>query len=333
LFFCPNISFLATSDGYFASTSRNLSITCLEHFSNELFYDIFDYLDACDIHKAFSSLNIRLENLLTSSLLPLKINLDSKSKLTLEHRCRHVIIPNKHRIVSLHINDHSLISDFFNQCNIDSSFHRLESITLKGLSYCKLLMVLFYLNSLPRLSSLMVEPEEDFYYSIGDIYRMVFCLPSLKYYKLSLSDYEETEISMPISINPKSSTIEHLVINHQCTLEELSYILFHTPHLRHLTCKRLAETDEVPTKEVLLTLLNLTHISITDCNIEFDKFEKFIKNISSQLRTLRLHTFSNPTYLDGNRWKRLIKKHMPYLCNIHFDYHALIEDDRTKMVL
>jgi hypothetical protein len=177
------------------------------------------------------------------------------------------------------------------------------------------------------INVLMVEPEEDFYYSIGDIYRMVFCLPSLKYYKLSLSDYEETEISMPISINPKSSTIEHLVINHQCTLEELSYILFHTPHLRHLTCKRLAETDEVPTKEVLLTLLNLTHISITDCNIEFDKFEKFIKNISSQLRTLRLHTFSNPTYLDGNRWKRLIKKHMPYLCNIHFDYHALIEDD------
>ncbi|CAF4157973.1 unnamed protein product, partial [Rotaria sordida] len=28
-------------------------ITCIEHLSNELFYEIFEYLDGCDIYQTF----------------------------------------------------------------------------------------------------------------------------------------------------------------------------------------------------------------------------------------------------------------------------------------
>ncbi len=292
----------------------------MEDLSNELFYEIFEYLDGCDIHKAFSNLNSRFQNLLTNSLLPLKINLSSKSQSTLEQRCRHIIIPNKHRILSLHLKDYSLIRNFFDHCNIDSSFTRLESVALIGLSAYKLTTILFYLNCLPRLSALTIDLEEDYYYNLSDIYRLIFRLPYLKYNKLSVSDYEESEILMPMPINEKPSTIKYLIVNLNCTLSELTSILNYTPYLEHLTCERLVETDDIDRKEIQLTLPKLTYISIPNCDIEFDKFEMFIKRISSQLQVLRVKTSSYTAYLDANRWKQLIKRHMPLLYEFHFDY-------------
>jgi hypothetical protein len=299
----------------------------LEELSNEIFYEIFDYLDGCDIHKAFSSLNIRFQNLLTKSLLPLKIYLSSKSQSTLEHRCRQVIIPNKHRLLSLHLEDDSLINDFFDLCRIDSSFNRLESVALSEVNTHRLPVILFYLNSLPRLSSLIIRLEEDYYYDLSDIYRLIFRFPYLKYNKLSVSDYNESDISIPMSINEKPSTIERLVINFPCTVNELTSILFHTPFLQRLTCEQLVEMDDLNENGDRLGLVHLTHMSVDSCNIEFDEFKRFIKKISSHLRMLRLTTFWSPTYLDANRWEHLIKKHMPHLCEFHLDNHMF--DDET----
>jgi hypothetical protein len=214
-----------------------LGSTCLEDFSNELFYEIFEYLDGCDIHQAFSNLNSRFQNLLTNSILPLKINLPSESYSTLEHHCRHVIIPNKHRILALHLKDYLLINNFFDYCNIDSSFNRLESVILSGIYDHKILAILFCLNSLPRLFSLSIDLEEDGYYNISDIYRLIFRLPHLKYNKLSVPDDEESVISVPMPINEKPNTIKHLVMTFRCTLNELTSILLHTPYLEHLSSK------------------------------------------------------------------------------------------------
>jgi hypothetical protein len=304
-----------------------LGSTCLEDLSNELFYEFFDYLDGCDIHKAFSDLNIRFQNLLTNSLLPLNINLSSKSYSTLEQRCRHVIIPNKHRIISLHLNDDSIVNDFFDFCNIDSSFNHLESVVLSGISDYKTPVILFYLNGLPRLSSLTIHLDEDDYYNLSDIYRLIFRLPYLKYSKLSISDEGDSNIFIPMSINEKPSTIERLVLNFGCTLDELTSLLLHTPYLQHLTCEQLTGMGEVNRKEERLTLPYLTHISIANCIIAFDEFEVFIKKICSQLQMLRLTTFWNSGYLDAYRWKQLIKYHMPHLYEFHFDDHMFIDYD------
>ncbi|CAF3928712.1 unnamed protein product [Rotaria sordida] len=249
------------------SDDGNLSITCFEHLSNDLFYEIFDYLDAYDIYKAFSKLNIRFYNLLTFSSLPLKINLSKQSESILEHCCRNVIIPNKHRILSLHLNGDSLINNFFTYCNIDSSFKRLQSIILSGLSDYKLLMILFYLN-----------------------------------------------------------TIEHLVLNHHCNIDELTSILTHTPHLRYLTCRHPVEIDEIARKETLLTLPNLTYICFVRCALKFDILEKFMRKISSQLQVWHLNTYEDAAYLDANRWKRLIKIHIPHLRKFYFNHHMSIDD-------
>jgi hypothetical protein len=52
-----------------------MSITYIEHLSNEFFYEIFDYLDAWDIYAAFSNLNYRFQQLLLNSSILYKIKL------------------------------------------------------------------------------------------------------------------------------------------------------------------------------------------------------------------------------------------------------------------
>ncbi|CAF2158624.1 unnamed protein product [Rotaria magnacalcarata] len=51
---------------------RNQLIACLDDLSNEIFYEIFDYLNGCEIGKTFSSLNSRFKQLLYSSSLLIK---------------------------------------------------------------------------------------------------------------------------------------------------------------------------------------------------------------------------------------------------------------------
>ena len=298
----------------------------MENLSNEIFYEIFEYLDGCDIHKAFSNLNIRFRNLVIYATLLLKINLSIKAQSTLEQRCRDFIIPNKHRILSLHLNGPSIINDFFNYCDLDSSFNRLESIVLNGVFDHKLLMILFYLNFLPRLSSLTIKLEEDSINNVSDIYRIIFRLPTLKYNKLAAAGYDEPEIYIPIPLNQQVSTIEHLAISICCSLNELTSILYHVPCLRRFTCKRLVEINELDEKEVLLSLPNLKHMSILSCEVQFNEFEVFLKKICSKLQVLHLKTLSDTDYLDANRWKQFIKKHMPHLYNFHFDHHMCVDE-------
>jgi hypothetical protein len=49
------------------------SINGIENLSNEMFYEIFDYLDGCQIYQSFSKLNYRFYQLLNSSSLRLKL--------------------------------------------------------------------------------------------------------------------------------------------------------------------------------------------------------------------------------------------------------------------
>jgi hypothetical protein len=186
-------------------------------------------------------------------------------------------------------------------------------------------MILFYLNLLPRLSSLTIHLEEDSQDNVKDVYRIMLCLPSLKYSKLSASYYDESNLFIPLALNQPFSTIEYLVILVGCSIKDLTSILYHTPHLRHLYCHRLLAMDEIGGKEVSLTLPNLTHVHFEECLVKFDAFKVFMKKICSKLQRLYLMTYSNMNYLDANRWEQLIKKHMPHLCKFYLSNHVFLE--------
>ena len=87
---------------------------CIENLSNELIYEIWDYLDGCDIYESFSNLNIRFENLLTNPPLPLKIyfsypekdedvDSDSEYENQVEHRYEKIYFSKKKRKLSHYI--------------------------------------------------------------------------------------------------------------------------------------------------------------------------------------------------------------------------------------
>jgi hypothetical protein len=286
---------------------------------------MFDYLDGCDIYKAFSNLNIYFQNLLTCSSLLLKIDIFRKSQFDLQQNCRQIVIPNKHRIISLNLSHPSNIHLFLSMCTIDLSFNRLESLVLNGIRSYKLVLLLFALPSLPRLFSMNIKLDDNLH-DLNDIYQLIFRLPLLKSNKFSLSAYEES-ILLPIAKDDQFSAIEYLDINHSCTLNELIAMLSYTPRLRHLICDRLIESDQKIGKEVLITLSKLTHLSIYRCNLLFDEFEIFIRKISSKVKALRVTTSWVETYLDADRWERLILQHMPHLRIFDFEYAEFVDSD------
>ncbi|CAF1040311.1 unnamed protein product [Adineta steineri] len=81
-----------------------MSMNCLENLSNEFFSEIFDYINGCDIYRAFSNVNYRFEQLLNSSHILFKIKIDystddEKTMNELQQLC-HV---NKNEIYSNYI--------------------------------------------------------------------------------------------------------------------------------------------------------------------------------------------------------------------------------------
>ncbi|CAF1050879.1 unnamed protein product [Rotaria sp. Silwood1] len=71
-----------------------------ENLSNELFYEIFEYLNGCELYKAFSNLNIHFHTLLQSPSLQFKIEFRYYSKAILQYYSAYIVAQNKIRIIS-----------------------------------------------------------------------------------------------------------------------------------------------------------------------------------------------------------------------------------------
>ena len=236
-----------------------------------------------------------------------------------------MIVPNKHRVISISILNEWLCDEFLQYCYTDASFQRLESVTLNDITVYRLVFMLAYLKSLPRLYSLSInldyleEPRFD------DIYQLIFSFSTLRCNRLSfISEDDDYEVAcfVPLLMNEKFSPIEYLVIDHKCTVNQLISLLQHTPRLRHLTVPGMSESDDDIIIGVPINLSQLTHISISIFHTEFSTFETFIGNISCHLRVLRIQLLENPEYVDAERWKRLITTSMPYLSKFYLDYDS-----------
>ncbi|CAF1363935.1 unnamed protein product [Rotaria sordida] len=308
-----------------------MSINSIENFSNEFFYEIFDYLDACEIYYAFSNLNYRFQQLINSSSLLLKLTFNySQLQEIFMNNYQQILHFNKNQIFSIHLwiseNTNQIISSF----TIDSSFNCLESLIFDSIEPDILISLLPKLICLPRLFSLIIDTcsiEKD----LGDIYRLIFNLPKLKYIKYTAieSNDFDIKISLPIATNEQISSIEHLIMDHPCALDELFVIISYTPHLRHL--KFLSLTDRnVNIKNIKpIKLPNLTHLSIHIYRkMSFNVFDTFISKLNSKIKILSLTTLvEDITYLDANRWEKFILTKLPQLEKFYFKYSAYFEEN------
>ena len=270
--------------------------------SNELLYDVFDYLDGCEIYQSFSNLNSRFQLLTTCLSFLLKIKFRPRTQSELIQSCKS-IHSNRHRLLSLSFEKTKFINDFFQYCILDSSFNRLQSIVLKDVEAHNCLFIFSCLKPLPHLFSLTTSMTIRWVYDLNHIYRTILSFPSLKYHKLSLppiSQCDNPNMIIPLAINETFSTIEYLVIDHHCSFFEVYCVIRHTPQLRHLICRKILKTSDHLRNEEAITLPSLTHISMDICLKSPDHFELFMTKLFAPVQVLRIKYHRNTDHFDDN---------------------------------
>jgi hypothetical protein len=298
-----------------------MAIASIENLSNEIFYEIFDYLDGYYLCKAFSNLNQHFQQLLSSSSLLLKLHVDAVDDQITINEIKQFILLYKHNIISFHFDSAPEHIPFFLSSGIDSSFIRLESLYINRLNPMIHGLLISNLTSLPRLYSFTVNNPWHPYEGLSNVYQLILTLPKLKYAKCSVDDYD-ISASLSIPINTQFSSIEQLIINHNCTFKDLFPILSHTPQICYLKCQNLIAHHSILDTISPVTLANLSYISMNIQYVTFDQFEWLISKLHCQLEILRITvTLSLQTdYLNGNRWEKLLSEYLPKLEEFYFQY-------------
>jgi len=117
--------------------------------------------------------------------------------------------------------------------------------------------------------------------NLTEIYQKILALPVLKYYKCSITSSTASAF-LPIATDKQFSSIEYLVISHFCNFEQLAAIIFYTPKILRLS---FTYHDLEDNKIILpMTLINLTHLSLSLLEMKFDEFELICKVLNGFFR-------------------------------------------------
>jgi len=293
----------------------------IENLSNELFYEIFDYLNGLDIYRSFYQLNHRFNELLIQSSILYKIKLSSDSTLDLFQSTS--VLDSK--ISSLSCSHDVPVNKIF----INRSFPNLQSIHLKEISEFNLSISLFYFKSLPCLRSLKI-CLDYFTSDLGDLYQIIFQFPHLKHLSMDINDNADDDpiITMIQATQNQYSSIEHLKINHYIDISQLTILLSYTPRLSRLCCLNIIESNDEIEQNISRTLVNLVELSISFCELKFDQFTKFLVQFCSNLKSIHFTAYAeDKDYLNAIRWEQLISKNLTCLDQFHFHYTELYYDD------
>ncbi|UJR11623.1 hypothetical protein I4U23_015804 [Adineta vaga] len=300
-----------------------MTITLIEDLSNEIFLEIFHYLDGCDILKSFFNLNIRFQRFLIEPSLTMKVKLSTQTKFKSEQ----IILPCKKQIRSLYLSGDCIIHQFFTIYPIDSLFDQLESLNVQFIRTDQLLQLLRDLSLVSSLRQLIVHSEDD-ENDLMKIYAVSFGLPSLR--SLKVSSLQQANCLFLSLFEPilQTSSIKYLIIDHPCTDHDILTILSSTPYLSHLTCRKSVNKSwGLFYTSQSITMSDLIYLSVQQCLMTFDDFEIFIQRISSKLQILKIVTFNDSSYLNANRWEQLISTNMLLLRKFYFEYHEYYDEN------
>jgi hypothetical protein len=196
----------------------------------------------------------------------------------------------------------------------------LETLILNDIQSTDLENLLIDLISLPCLSSLVISTIDEGTIT-SNLYHQIFRLPMLKYCNISFNDHLSVELPLNISVNTYSP-IEHLIINNDFNMNELTALLSYIPQLRRLSLRNLWQSSTEQITSWSIKLNHLTHVSLNMDNISFNQFETLTKDLFFHLQVLYITVKNDKTYFDADRWERLILSSMPHLriFDIHWEY-------------
>ena len=279
-----------------------------ENLSNEILYEIFDYLNHYHVYQAFNPLNSRFNNLLYHSNTPLHVNMSFLSKSKFQRYLTQMVLPNSDRIRSLHFANRPMFDEMFSCSENRSKFNELRTIILDNL------LTFEHLDSFAsfcNLSSLIIH-RCDFIETTYELCHDIFSLPNLKYCKISMTGFIKFQ-SLINSFNSQRSRLEHLSITSKCDLRQLPYLLSCLPQLRRLSIDYLSDYQSWKPSIVLPASNQLTHISLKLKAVRFNRLEQFLAQFPVSLEVFRISVDDDLEYFNANRWERLITNFMPNL--------------------
>ena len=286
------------------------AISCFEDLSNDILYEIFDFLDFCQACDAFTPLNQRFQNLFTHCNLPIKIKLTSISRSTFSRYNKRILMPNLNCIKSLHMSNPFVIDHMLPSLSNGLKLTQLETLILEKIQWTILKNLLKSPLPLSYLSSLIIDCE-DLVENRKNLYEEIFRFPRLKYCKLSINEYNRSE-PLPLATNQFSS-IEHFILITKDSLYDLPHLLSYMPHLKKLSIQSNGNFSPEQMQQSSSVLLHLTHLSLTNCNIPFNLLSLMVESLFNQVEVFHFSTSSKNDYIDADQWESLIASNMPRL--------------------
>ncbi|CAF3283472.1 unnamed protein product [Rotaria sp. Silwood2] len=298
----------------------------MEDLANEIFYEIFEYLDLYDIYKGFYNLNIRFRNLTIHANVLTKINPSIMSNSNFEDYYQNIIKPNQQQINFLRLTNPFAINIIFSSSRTILNFYSLETLILDNLHNKKFEQFFDYFIRLPNLHSLNISLNECIK-SLYILFCQIFRLPKLKYCKIEYYiENEKKPLYVDLNYN-FSSTIEQLIINGPFPFNTFNNLLCCLPKLKYLSINSIVESHRISEIKELspIELKYFKNIFLKFDYIHFGKFEKIVKDFFHHVQTLRLTIIGDKRSLDAKQYQELITSYMPYLRIFDINHEYSIE--------
>jgi hypothetical protein len=274
-----------------------------EQLPNELLLDLFEFLDAVHLLRAFSGLNSRLNTLLFTHLQAYQLDLRFISKSYFTNICQNHLPVIIDRVISLHLSEDE--TPTLPSLLLSSGFTLNRFIHLKKLSLCriwssnKLKELLIQCKSLLCLTHLNVimYDNDPWNRPLTNMFTIdpIWDLPKLTHCNLSGIDPSQSLIT--------SYSIEYLSIkSFQCNFSDLLSVLKCTPHLRRI-CVNISGSTKSQLKTVIPRLISL--------NIRFQGPSQSLINLLQNMPNLSHLTIEiDKMYLNGYEWEELFVNYL-----------------------
>lgn len=305
--------------------------TLLEDLSNEIIYDIFEYLDSHHAYESFYNLNKRFQSLFIHSNLPIVINISSISKQTFGNYIKDIIESHSNRIQTIRLSNFWTMGIGTLLFPIMKNFTQLKTLIISDIESAHIDELIDSLSCLPCLTALNIT-SVDKKNQTTKVYQKIFRLRTLKYFQAKFEVGCYIVDVLPVPTNEFSS-IEYLIIDNEIKLDILDSLLSYVPKLRHLSLNDLIESRQHQIQRKSTTFNYLSSASFRMNRTNFNDLELLITNFLSQISHLSISykcsSLNGQHYLDANRWERLISIHLPNLRIFDFQHEVLSLSART----
>ncbi|CAF1267366.1 unnamed protein product [Rotaria magnacalcarata] len=305
----------------------------LESLANELFVNIFEYLNTAHLLQTFHGLNSRFDHLL-NIFFRANRNLDfrSISKSKFDIVCQHIVPTIIDRIISIRLSDDNQtpqqIDLFLSQFSLSRQCIELRSLSLYQIhSKQTTKRILSDISCLQNLNYLTIDTmyieEENIFSQMLDV---IWGLPALTHCCIINMKWKP-----PANFNYGtviSSTLEHVSLTGEyISLHQLTCLFQNTPFLRTLAVGINKDYERGDVLATIPSMITLTIHWAVNSTIVLTNFLKKMPN----LRRLKIKLELTQLSLNGNQWKEFILDYLPKLKDFHFNMKIFIPSERSPI--